>query len=131
MVLWLQSKQCMHFFTHTLSQKSSILSKYFLEDKEAQIKMSRWIRKESKHQFYIRRPYVPCEYIFNLLQGVRIQVPNKNLDSFHAELELFGIPIPKKECIQGCSDVIFSVQPQGPRNLKKTGWAKLSNLHLP
>ena len=87
------------FFAHTLSQESSIFSKYFLEDKEAQIKMSRWIRKESEHQFYFRRPYIPCEYIFNLFQGERIHVLNKDMDSFFEELEVFGIPIPEQEWV--------------------------------
>ena len=67
----------------------SILSKYFLGNKDAKEKL--WIRKESENSFYIARPAIPCEYLFNLLQGEKIFVPDKEVDSLRHELRLFGI----------------------------------------
>ena len=51
------------------SRESLILSKYFLKEKEAKIKLSKWIKKESDHEFYIRRSAVLCKYLLNIFKG--------------------------------------------------------------
>ena len=78
-----------------ISRESSILSKYFLEDKEAKIKLSKWIKKESDHEFYVRRSAVLCKYLLNILKGQKTYVPNHHIPKFEEESKLFGIQLTK------------------------------------
>ena len=84
-----QQKRRRHSPVRTKTLKENFSS--YLGDEDAIKELSRWIRKESENSFYIARPAIPCEHLFNLLQGEKIFVPDKEVDSLRHELRLFGI----------------------------------------
>ena len=82
--------------------ETSILSRYFLGDNQAETLVSKkgWIKKESEDRFYVGRPCSTSEHMFNFIQAYPSQsyVPNVPLkctqccaDFLRQELNMFGL----------------------------------------